>query len=95
MYNRPVCCVLVKRSLVTVVLTSNKIWCLFSVEGSVRGGYQRRGSIRPATIPRQWVPPALWSATIKKGFVGCLRDLVINQVTVDVADYASKQDSGK
>ena len=72
-----------------------QIMMSFSVEGSARGGYHRRGSIRPATMPRQWVPPALWSATIKKGFVGCLRDLVINQVTVDVADYASKQDSGK
>ena len=44
--------------------------------------------------PRQWVPPALWSASLRNGFVGCLRDLVINQVTVDIADYASKQDSG-
>ena len=41
------------------------------------------------------VPPAIWSASLRKGFVGCLRDMVINGLTIDVAEIAARQDSGK
>ena len=42
-----------------------------------------------------WVPPVLWTATLRQGFVGCFRDLSINGRSIDVADYAKRQDSGK
>ena len=42
-----------------------------------------------------WIPPVLWTATLRQGFVGCLRDFAINGRSVDVASYAKNQDSGK
>jgi neurexin len=41
-----------------------------------------------------FLPPVLWSAGFGRGFVGCLRDLVINGHTIDVAEFARNQDSG-
>ncbi|XP_049829259.1 neurexin-1 isoform X6 [Schistocerca gregaria] len=51
------------------------------------------GGLGPATaaVP---VPPALWTGALRRGFVGCLRDLVLNGNAVDVAGYARHQDSG-
>lgn len=40
------------------------------------------------------VPPGLWSATLKQGYVGCMRDLVVNGSPVDLAAFARQQDSG-
>lgn len=40
-------------------------------------------------------PPALWTATLRQGYVGCLRDLVLNGKPVDIAAFARQQDSGK
>lgn len=40
-------------------------------------------------------PPALWTATLRQGFVGCLRDLILNGKPVDIAAFARQQDSGK
>ena len=31
-----------------------------------------------AAVEAVFLPPVLWSAGFKRGFVGCLRDLVIN-----------------
>lgn len=42
----------------------------------------------------QW-PPAIWTATLRQGFVGCLRDLTLSGKAVDIAAYARQQDSGK
>ena len=42
-----------------------------------------------------WIPPVLWTATLRQGFVGCFRDLSINGRSVDIADYAKRQDSGE
>ena len=42
-----------------------------------------------------WIPPVLWTATLRQGFVGCLRDFAINGRSVDVSSYAKNQDSGK
>ena len=42
-----------------------------------------------------WIPPVLWTATLRQGFVGCLRDFAINGRSVNVASYAKNQDSGK
>lgn len=39
-------------------------------------------------------PPAVWTATLKQGFIGCLRDLVLNTKPVDIAAYSRQQDSG-
>lgn len=39
-------------------------------------------------------PPAVWTATLKQGFVGCLRDLVLSSKPVDIAAFARQQDSG-
>lgn len=41
------------------------------------------------------IPPALWTAVLGQGFVGCLADLKINNAHIDVAKYAREQDSGK
>lgn len=40
------------------------------------------------------LPPVIWSASLKLGFVGCMRDFVVNGRSVDVVDFAQKQDSG-
>ncbi|XP_054001780.1 neurexin-1 isoform X3 [Hylaeus anthracinus] len=40
------------------------------------------------------VPPVLWTGTLRQGYVGCLRDLVINGQPIDIAGYAQQQDSG-
>ena len=47
-----------------------------------------------ANVESIFLPPVLWSAGFKRGFVGCLRDLVINGQSLDVADFAKSQDSG-
>ncbi|KAJ8674025.1 hypothetical protein QAD02_005287, partial [Eretmocerus hayati] len=40
------------------------------------------------------VPPVLWTGSLRQGYVGCMRDLVINGQPVDIAGYAQQQDSG-
>ncbi|XP_055617047.1 neurexin-1 isoform X4 [Toxorhynchites rutilus septentrionalis] len=40
------------------------------------------------------IPPAIWTATLRQGFVGCLRDLVLSGKPIDIAAYARQQDSG-
>ena len=45
-------------------------------------------------IEQRWIPPVLWTATLRQGFVGCFRDLSINGRSIDVAEYANRQDSG-
>lgn len=52
------------------------------------------GGLDPSLEPYR-VPPVLWTASLRKGYVGCLRDLVINGYTVDIAQFASQQDSGR
>ena len=41
------------------------------------------------------VPPVLWTGALRQGYVGCMRDLVINGNPIDIAGYAQQQDSGK
>ena len=67
--------------------------------GSIRGHrissksiYNRKVS---KTNEHRWIPPVLWTATLRQGFVGCFRDLSINGRSVDIAGYAQKQDSGE
>lgn len=52
------------------------------------------GGIGPAYLDIAG-PPALWTATLRQGFVGCLRDLILNGKPVDIAAFARQQDSGK
>ncbi|XP_071518617.1 neurexin 1 isoform X3 [Panulirus ornatus] len=40
------------------------------------------------------VPPEVWTGRLGLGYVGCMRDLVINGLPADLASYAKKQDSG-
>ncbi|XP_064212008.1 neurexin 1 [Tribolium castaneum] len=40
------------------------------------------------------IPAGLWTAVLQQGFVGCFKDLVMNNEAVDVASYAREQDSG-
>ncbi|XP_017793774.1 PREDICTED: neurexin-1a-like [Habropoda laboriosa] len=40
------------------------------------------------------VPPVLWTGALRQGYVGCMRDLVINGLPIDIAGYAQQQDSG-
>ena len=44
----------------------------------------------PALSP----PPQIWSAALKRGFVGCLKDLIINGADIDIVAYAHEQNSG-
>ncbi|KFB36467.1 AGAP004066-PA-like protein [Anopheles sinensis] len=41
-----------------------------------------------------YIPPAVWTATLRQGFVGCLRDLTLSGKPVDIAHIARQQDSG-
>lgn len=40
-------------------------------------------------------PPTLWTAALRQGFVGCIRDLILNGKPIDLAGFARQQDSGK
>ncbi|XP_043272551.1 neurexin-3 isoform X2 [Venturia canescens] len=40
------------------------------------------------------VPPVLWTGALRQGYVGCMRDLVIDGQPVDITGYAQQQDSG-
>ena len=53
------------------------------------------GGLSDHLDPLRAPPAVLWTASLKKGFVGCLSDVVNNGLSVDVAHFASKQDSGK
>ncbi|XP_071742719.1 neurexin 1 isoform X2 [Lepeophtheirus salmonis] len=39
-------------------------------------------------------PPSIWSASLNKGFVGCLRDLEMNGNHIDLHHFVKHQDSG-
>ena len=39
-------------------------------------------------------PPELWSASLGTGFVGCIRDVVLDSLPIDIASLARAQDSG-
>ena len=41
------------------------------------------------------LPPEVWTATLRHGFVGCLKDLFINGASIDIVTYAHQQDVGK
>ncbi|ENN83610.1 hypothetical protein YQE_00035, partial [Dendroctonus ponderosae] len=38
------------------------------------------------------VPAGLWTAALHQGFVGCFKDLVLNNEPIDVASFATEQD---
>lgn len=40
------------------------------------------------------LPPSIWTATLRQGFVGCLRELSLSGKTVDIAAFARQQDAG-
>lgn len=39
-------------------------------------------------------PPAVWTATLRQGFIGCIRDLFLSGKPFDIAAFARQQDSG-
>jgi len=49
------------------------------------------GGFPPNTGPH---PPKMWSATMEMGFVGCVRDVVIDGSSVQLSDLALVQDLG-
>ncbi|XP_037909404.1 neurexin-1 isoform X2 [Hermetia illucens] len=51
------------------------------------------GGTGPPYTNVNW-PPAIWTATLRQGFVGCIRDLALSGKPVDIAAYARQQDSG-
>lgn len=53
------------------------------------------GGSGPVRGPADWRHPTVWSAVLRQGFVGCLRDMVIDGHAVDLTKYASHQDSGE
>jgi leucine-rich repeat transmembrane neuronal protein 1/2 len=44
--------------------------------------------------PNLDVPAGLWSASLRHGFVGCLKDLIINGADIDLVSYTHEQNSG-
>lgn len=50
------------------------------------------GGTGPAYNGINW-PAAVWTATLRQGYVGCLRDLNLNGKAVDIAGYARQQDA--
>lgn len=69
----------------------------FALEGSNSlelDGNMYIGGLGPpfSEIP---IPEGLWTAVLQQGFVGCFKDLVMNNEAVDVASYAREQDAGK
>ena len=40
------------------------------------------------------LPPSVWSATLRYGFVGCIKEFYINGASIDVVAYAHQQDVG-
>uniref|UniRef100_A0A1I8PXC0 Neurexin-1 n=1 Tax=Stomoxys calcitrans TaxID=35570 RepID=A0A1I8PXC0_STOCA len=55
-------------------------------------GHMYVGGTGPAYASANW-PPAIWTATLRQGFVGCLRDLVLSGKPIDIAAFARLQDS--
>lgn len=39
-------------------------------------------------------PSVVWTATLRQGFIGCIRDLVLTSKPIDIAAYARQQDTG-
>ena len=60
-----------------------------------------RGSVRTVECPGFFDTRRIgdemkhFDVSFSRGFVGCLRDVVVNGHTVDVAEYANVQDSGE
>ncbi|XP_023227763.1 neurexin-3-like [Centruroides sculpturatus] len=44
--------------------------------------------------PNEKLPSEMWAGNLLYGFVGCIRNLVINSKAIDIASYAKQQDSG-
>ncbi|XP_067618490.1 neurexin 1 isoform X1 [Eurosta solidaginis] len=55
-------------------------------------GHMYVGGTGPAYNNIAW-PPAIWTATLRQGFVGCFRDLVLSGKAIDIAAFARLQDS--
>ncbi|XP_017967806.2 neurexin-1 isoform X2 [Drosophila navojoa] len=55
-------------------------------------GHMYVGGVGPAYNSVAW-PAAIWTATLRQGFVGCLRDLVLSGKAIDIAAFARVQDS--
>ncbi|EDX13933.1 GD20957, partial [Drosophila simulans] len=55
-------------------------------------GHMYLGGVGPAYNSVSW-PAAIWTATLRQGFVGCLRDLVLSGKAIDIAAFARVQDS--
>lgn len=51
------------------------------------------GGTGPPYLGINW-PSSIWTATLRQGFVGCIRDLVLSGKPIDIAAYARQQDSG-
>ncbi|XP_046401405.1 neurexin-1 isoform X2 [Ischnura elegans] len=41
--------------------------------------------------PPVYIPPCVWSVSLRKGFVGCIRDVVVNGKVMDIAEFARNQ----
>ena len=50
------------------------------------------GGLPPQSSPH---PPQMWSATSSTGLVGCIRDLVMDGRSVQLAEVARTQDLGQ
>lgn len=52
------------------------------------------GGLGPAFGEPPFIPKDLWTGILHRGFIGCFKDLIVNNVGIDVAGYAQEQDSG-
>jgi leucine-rich repeat transmembrane neuronal protein 1/2 len=41
------------------------------------------------------IPVSIWSGVLKLGYVGCIRELILNDEPVDVVRYTEEQDLGE
>lgn len=64
------------------------------LEGSLFVGAIGTTGFLTTASSTKWPPVELWSASLGLGFVGCVKDLVVNQVPQDLSTYALEQDSG-
>jgi len=64
-----------------------------SMQLELSGGLYIGGApwaLKPAT----WRYPAVWMGSLRRGFVGCIKDLMLDQRLVHLAEHARHQDSG-
>ena len=53
------------------------------------------GGIPWQRLVNEKFPVSIWSGVLKLGYVGCIRELILNDEPVDVVKYTEEQDLGE